>query len=328
MTAIDSKAITYSRIFATISILLCHLVQLSSHSAISALGQLFNVGVQIFLIISGFLYGRRVISERTTYRKWIFTRMKKILIPMYLVVLIILIGQLINGTEIKISHYIAYFFNLQGLEIYIQGGEHLWYLTVAMICYLITPILEKNRSRFCKNSFCILFATIYAIAQLGMTYWIYRQFGIYMILIGVYIAAYVIGIRWDCSIVNVRMFVLSLGASLLAMVARIVFRFVMDNTTFYEVIVAGYSQYILALAIFFVIFYIISKINNREVPRLALWFSGISYEVYLIHYMFIHGPYYLLFTDSIVINCLIIVIATLICAFLLNMIVKLIIKVI
>ena len=43
-------------------------------------------------------------------------------------------------------NWIAYIFNLQGFEIYVHGAEHLWYLTIIMICYLITPLLNKYKN--------------------------------------------------------------------------------------------------------------------------------------------------------------------------------------
>ena len=47
----------------------------------------------------------------------------------------------------RIANWIVYIFNLQGFQIYVHGAEHLWYLTIIMICYLITPILNKYRRK-------------------------------------------------------------------------------------------------------------------------------------------------------------------------------------
>ena len=54
------------------------------------------------------------------------------------------------GLKIEPLNWIVYIFNLQGLEIYVHGAEHLWYLTIAMICYFITPILDKNKYKLNK----------------------------------------------------------------------------------------------------------------------------------------------------------------------------------
>lgn len=60
---------------------------------------------------------------------------------------------LINGNHINLINWIAYIFDLQGFLIYVYGAEHLWYLTIIMICYLITPILNKNKSKMNKKYF-------------------------------------------------------------------------------------------------------------------------------------------------------------------------------
>ena len=53
------SSISLIRLTGTVCILLCHL---SSWFGIAALAQLFNVGVPVFLLISGFLYGGKAIS--------------------------------------------------------------------------------------------------------------------------------------------------------------------------------------------------------------------------------------------------------------------------
>lgn len=52
--------------------------------------QFFNVGVHIFLIISGYLYGKRKINSNTTYIKWLIKRAKRILLPLYIFLVILL----------------------------------------------------------------------------------------------------------------------------------------------------------------------------------------------------------------------------------------------
>ena len=71
--------------------------------------------------------------------------LKRILIPLYVFMLYLLNIYLINGNHINLINWIAYIFDLQGFQIYVHGAEHLWYLTIIMICYLITPILNKNK---------------------------------------------------------------------------------------------------------------------------------------------------------------------------------------
>lgn len=48
---------TWLRAFAAIMILLCHLTTFSGSRVLAPLGQFFNIGVEIFIVLSGFLFG-------------------------------------------------------------------------------------------------------------------------------------------------------------------------------------------------------------------------------------------------------------------------------
>lgn len=47
------------RVAAMFSILLCHFVQQSQNSYLNMSAQFFNIGVELFIILSGFLFGIR-----------------------------------------------------------------------------------------------------------------------------------------------------------------------------------------------------------------------------------------------------------------------------
>ena len=70
------------RVFAMILILVCHIVQEHSNEYIKMTAQFLNVGVSIFILISGYLYGTKKINEN--YVQWIIKRAKRILIPLYI----------------------------------------------------------------------------------------------------------------------------------------------------------------------------------------------------------------------------------------------------
>lgn len=54
------------RILSMASIILCHLVQELNNSTIAKTGQIFNVGVYIFLFLSGWLYGQKTFRMLST----------------------------------------------------------------------------------------------------------------------------------------------------------------------------------------------------------------------------------------------------------------------
>ena len=81
LTLTESCSITHLRALAILLIIACHFLQGMGNS----LAFVFNVGVQIFLIISGYLYGTKDIETK----KWIKKRLVKVYMP-YLVLLFIL----------------------------------------------------------------------------------------------------------------------------------------------------------------------------------------------------------------------------------------------
>ena len=133
-------SISLTRLLATLFIITCHIMQYLDIE----LAWWFNVGVQIFLCMSGFLYGKRdKISDDLTFYK---NNILKILIDYYVVIISVILlfmvfipEQLSTITTIKV------------LLTYgtLNGGGHLWYIPYCLFCYLITPFLsryfEKNK---------------------------------------------------------------------------------------------------------------------------------------------------------------------------------------
>ena len=60
----------------------CHLISEFGNDILKKAGQIFNVGVYIFLFISGYLYGDKIIKNK---KKWYFKRLKRILIMFFLI---------------------------------------------------------------------------------------------------------------------------------------------------------------------------------------------------------------------------------------------------
>ena len=125
-------SISSIRLIAFTFIVGCHLCQYYQHPMRSWL----NVGVQMFLFISGHLYGGG--GKRTTLDFYI-NRVKKVLLPYYLTISTFLLTHVIflNKAFTKIDFFELYICNANTT---IQGGEHLWYIPLILLCYLLTPI--------------------------------------------------------------------------------------------------------------------------------------------------------------------------------------------
>ena len=81
-------------------IISCHIMQYYD----CELAWWFNVGVQIFLCISGFLYGQKNINNVTDFYN---KRLKKILIPYYLVFIPFGIIEFIFARDITLANLIS-----------------------------------------------------------------------------------------------------------------------------------------------------------------------------------------------------------------------------
>ena len=74
----DSVTIQIIRVTAMLSIVACHLFQAYGVYQFSSI---FNVGVQVFIVISGLLYGHKTI---TSWGTWSIQRAIKLYVPMVL----------------------------------------------------------------------------------------------------------------------------------------------------------------------------------------------------------------------------------------------------
>lgn len=192
-----------------------------------------------------------------------------------------------------------------------------------MVCYFITPILDKNKQKISKQKLFI-FTIICIILQLIMSYYIYEQFGRYLIMIGIYIIAYFTGFYWNSENVNLKIFIFACISMIFALFLRIFSMLIFDNTIFYNVLIVGCTHSLFGLSMFFIGFYIVKQLKGNKFFNIIKSFDFISYEIYLVHYMFICGPVSVLFTNYSLINCFIVLVFSFISAFILNKICSLI----
>lgn len=137
-----NAAVGYARLLAMVMILLCHYFQFFGQE----LAWWFNVGVQIFFIVSGFLYGQKDINDPVAF---IQGRCKKILIPFWLYLVGVTIYLILfDRKAISTINVIGAF---SGAKPY-SGVEHLWFIPYIMFCYLITPLLGSLRVRIKKQT--------------------------------------------------------------------------------------------------------------------------------------------------------------------------------
>ncbi len=135
---------------ATFFIILCHILQ---HFNIE-LAWWFNVGVQMFLFISGYLYANKKIKDPIEFYKKTFI---KILLDYYIYIFIFIIGfAIVNGRMMDFESTMG----LLTFSSTVYGVNHFWFIPYILFCYLLTPLfslvldkIEKKTSS--KKVICV-----------------------------------------------------------------------------------------------------------------------------------------------------------------------------
>ena len=133
---------TYIRIFAMMSIVLCHTVAQHDNPYVQMSAQFFNIGVLIFFCLSGFLFGRKGMNTSTC--EWYKRRLKRIYIPWLLFVAVLGGVHLVQGHDILTWNWARLVLGIQGTEVGVQGAGHTWFITCLLLCYALTPILRYS----------------------------------------------------------------------------------------------------------------------------------------------------------------------------------------
>jgi len=167
ITLPEQGAIHFLRAMAIVFILLCHLFEAYDNSW----SALFYVGVPVFFIISGFLYGRKNIRS---WHSFISRRLLKVYLPYLLfVVPALLLFILFQPKILSPIDSLVYVFNVQGFTGCTLGLNHLWFVTAIAVCYGSLPLLQYGRR--CRQPFSLLCWLFFALDFLffeGRFYWL------------------------------------------------------------------------------------------------------------------------------------------------------------
>lgn len=295
MTQAESDALNVLRWGSTVAIVVCHLQQ--------AVGNpwawVFNVGVQVFFFLSGFLYGgRRIASARKFYRG----RVMKLYLPyaLWVSVAITLLCTL-GGVDPEPGRILRQYLMLSQLP----GLNHLWFMMVIFVCYALLPAIDRLTSRHLLAGIAAIFlamAAIYPILGIGIALWV-----------ALYYLGYFCG-RYP-SIIRVT-FLLSLAATV-----AIFATYGLNLELFQRPdLVSILLHCALGTAISLGTYLALRKmtLHNRFSHLLT---NGGGYEVYLIHHIFILGPLSLMaLTPWLGVNIVIILLITVILSRLLHIV--------
>ena len=273
-------------------IVLCHILHfytfLPGHAIIP---EFLNAGVHLFLFISGYLYGGKIIKN---FPKWYQKRLVTVALPSILISIFTIIALFIAGETVSVPSIIAYLLDAEGLlflnwnffnhffsEILSLGP--LWFTTVIMLCYLLVPVLQRISGKLQK----IHFFTFWLIF-LGaiITVLLINYFSvIYFVLFAV---GYCLGKINILDKISTKIFLLYTGLFLIASFGRFILQRFFDNTTLYMAFVP-FSRCIIGT--WFVVFF--AYINNRNhtfLSKLASTNAVQIFDKYSFYVFLAHGP--------------------------------------
>ena len=305
------NTIQITRVLAMLFIIICHLFQELNNNYFSNLAQFFNVGVFIFIFLSGFLYGNKKIDNSI---KWIIKRYKRINIPIIITILILIV---INKLDLVVSvkTMAIYLSCTQYFLGSVKGAAHLWFISIIMICYLFTPLLsciKKNKLKYLIIVLLFLGCFFsYVNSKLGMIFF--------------YLDTYLIGYFIKYKKINFKIYI-PVICLIFSIIARILGHHFLDNTILYSCIIFSISEILFSISFYFILSIFLEKKQNKN-NSLIDYFDNLSYYIYITHYTFFVGPLRTMnLFNSVTINILITLLCSYISAVILSVLDKRIIK--
>lgn len=303
------------RAIGAILILLCHYTEQSSNVWMQMTAQFFNIGVPIFIILSGFLFGLQ--RDIKNIFLWYKKRVKRIYIPFELFVLILAIVTISRKGNIFTIDWLLLVLGLQGSEVGVFGAEQTWFISPLLLCYLLTPFISavvhkivlKKMYTFAYFFICFMFPIFFSLVPQSYFYVLFAPICWYSL-------AYYIGYCFDARILTKRNMFFAFIIMFISFALRILSRLLFDGTIWYDRIAVTYTQAIAAFCIFFIIAYIF---NKKQSGSAISFISKISFEIYLYHYMFCVGPVKLFGITGIwALDCVLVTMVTIIIAYFMN----------
>lgn len=281
LTKQESVAISYLRVTAMTFIVVCHFMQaLASHWA-----WVFNIGVQIFLLISGFLYGHKHVDN---WLNWYKKRFVRIYVPFFLFFVAVLPLYAVTD-KISVKQIIVYVANLQGFFGGVKGLGHLWFLTAIALCYVITPILQWSKRWSTFLIWVVVFSAISIFLYfpcLG-----YESSWIILYSLGYYLA----------NTTKITRLVLTLTMFMVLgwLLTNFSWVSMMDMHSAWSMALHCVG----ALLIISIGLFLFNVVRTVYIPRAIKVLDNYSFQIYIVHHMLILPPFGMLYvTGSMTFN--------------------------
>ena len=304
-------AIQIIRVLAMLFVIICHLCNDSTNYILCTLKQFFNIGVFIFIFISGFLYGNKKID---IYSKWLFNRFKRIMVPIYIFISFFIFATAFITEIFHYKYFLIYLFDLQYFLGSVKNAGHLWFCSVIVICYLLLPLMNKYKKTLISNFYPISILIITISCLVGL---VSKSYG----LLGFYLLTFYIGyfFKNSINIVKVKSFI-PIILIIIGLIFRIIGKFLFDNTLLYGTTITALTHIMMTIGIFIFIYKLFCNFKaSNVVKKMINYFDELSYFIYIVHYMFIVGPISVMnITNNFLINLAIFIIITIMSAYVLK----------
>lgn len=303
-----NQAISLIRLLSMLMIFTCHIMQYYDFE----LAWWFNVGVQVFLCISGFLYGQKSVDNVIDFYN---KRLRKILIPYYLVFISLGITEFIFVRNV---FSIRNFMLGMVLCSTIKGAEHLWFIPTILMCYLITPILQGYRDKCVEGKRTIVIFVVLGVVITSVLMWGFTIFNPAWICC--YVIGYALGINEDSKYINEKFLLIIAGIIAIIGNGLQIYCDYSANIDFTGYgIIQYYNHVILGVFIFLFLKVIFERMNLNKIRKLLKLSDAYSFEVYLVHQILILGPFSLLaLTGYFLVNSLILLLSVCVLALVLK----------
>lgn len=295
----ESLAISYLRVLALISILSCHFLQALDNKW----AWIFNIGVQVFFFISGYLYGHKVVTDWKLFFKG---RLLKVYFPFIVVSSFFILVYIITDVKVSKTSILSYILNTQMFIGKIKGLGHLWFVSAIAICYLTTPLLQVLQSRSSVLIWVLLGFSVYEITI--MKYDVSLFMPIFLYAFGYFYA-------------NIKRIVKLLLVSILTIISLVItYSITWQQLLNYDGTMNRIFHVYVGLTISIIIIGSLYKVLHIEkMYRIAKMLDNYSYEIYLVHHPLILGPISLMqMTNNRVLNVIIILAITGVSAYVLK----------
>ena len=273
------------RIVAAICILQFHIFYILFDRAIPY-ETLLSKAVQGLAVLSGFLYSQKVISD---YKKFYLGSLKKILIPAAICFLFMAIWNLIYMFIFQNWDYISLFLGHRAFEggLLFQPANY-YFLLYIFICYLITPILQRN------NKYTVIVIVGVILLELSLAF--FFNIGI----IGTcYIAGYFIGKKvfnkyTDTSTKYslIRLISLILGTAAFVSLYVVITLYPFRSTYLLQCLFYLTKNIIMSsfgVVTFFLLIYILRFANRFKENKLLIYTDRLSLIIYLFNQAYMVG---------------------------------------